>query len=164
MTKDSNDIMMENKFSSDNKRRNCRIVFVPKKLGRENPKAIVTENFDFSKIVETVQNVGKQVENVSNTVSNVSKSVSGAISNVKGTVSNAQQTVDKIQQITRNTPSRVNSQPIPNYGYPVPVRQPEATRGAFNALTDTQLFGIPMPFALMSIALIIFIIVKLVKK
>lgn len=161
MTKDSNDLMMEEKFASNNKIKNCRIVYVPKKVGRENPLLINTENFDFAKVFDTIQKVGNQVEKVSNTVSNVSKNVSGVISNVKGTVSNAQQTVNKIQDITRNQPSRIRTAPLINYGYPLPPQNKQQAAPSF--LTDS-VYGIPLPFAFMTAALIIFIIVKLAKR
>jgi hypothetical protein len=101
MTKENIDLAMEAMYGSDNdywkKARRKRIVFIPKKIGRENPELIKTDSFDFAKLIDGINKVSEVTQNVSNIASNVSGTVSSVSGAVKNVTSNAQQIASNVK-------------------------------------------------------------------
>lgn len=160
MQKDNTDLKLEKRYLSNNQywkdTRKGRIVFIPKRIGRSNPKHIVTDNFDFSKIGEVITNAANTVNKVAKPVQEVATTVKNLVTTVKQT-----QTVLRQPATTKQLPPTQNYAPyVPEENYSN-VRTGSATNNG-----SIRLFGsdIPLPFVLLTVALIVYAFYKTVLK
>lgn len=77
------------------------VVYIPRKLGRKNPKSLKVDNFDFLKVLDGITHTADTVSNVANTVKNVSQTVSG--------------TVEQVKTVVYPSPQQVYTAPVPVY-------------------------------------------------
>lgn len=120
MTKENEDIFLEKRFSMDNFRSHYgkpdrRTIYVPRKIGRTNPNYIRTDNFDFAKILDTVNKAADTVQKVGSSVSSAAANVQSATSNIKQSVQNVKSITAPSTQgpaITSQYPGYYNPQQV----------------------------------------------------
>ncbi len=90
-------------------------VLIPKKLGRENPKFIKTDNFNLAQTLDTINTVASTVQQVSNTVQQVNAAVSTKSNTIQATVHTPPSNTNPLLNAGYNFLQ--NNNPLINNGY-----------------------------------------------